>query len=158
MCENLLLSYLKMHHFKGILPKWVMTPQNKISSHIPKMACTDIICLILKVLAWKICSRKKKCQNCIIQAQWQNIFTIFLSRTDVIRGNKVSKLYKFMTFYHKFTISSIPIIIIPQRWFQITFRILSNSFKELRQFIPNYLASNLFHFNLLRIRTRKAKM
>ena len=99
-------------------------------------------------MAWEICNMKRKLpKKCIIQAQWQNIFTIFLSGRDVIRGNKVSKLYKFMTFYHKFHcfINSYDYILhIPQRWFQITFRKLSNCFRELRQFVHHYLASNLF--------------
>ena len=29
---------LKMHHFRAILPKWVLRPQKKISCHIFKMA------------------------------------------------------------------------------------------------------------------------
>ena len=36
--ENLFLSSLKMHYFKGSLPKWVLTPQKKTSCHIFKMA------------------------------------------------------------------------------------------------------------------------
>ena len=33
-----LFSCLKMHHFRAILPKWVLTPQKETSSHIFKMA------------------------------------------------------------------------------------------------------------------------
>ena len=36
--ENLFLSSLKMHYFRGSLPKWVLTPQKKTSCHIFKMA------------------------------------------------------------------------------------------------------------------------
>ena len=35
--ENLFLSSLKMHYFRGSLPKWVLTPQKKTSCHIFKM-------------------------------------------------------------------------------------------------------------------------
>ena len=33
-----ILSSLKMHYFRGSLPKWVLTPQKKTSRHSSKMA------------------------------------------------------------------------------------------------------------------------
>ena len=33
-----IFSYLKMHNFRGILPKWVLTPQKETSFNIFKMA------------------------------------------------------------------------------------------------------------------------
>ena len=36
--QHFFFRYLKMHHFRAISPKWVLTPQKEISCHIFKMA------------------------------------------------------------------------------------------------------------------------
>ena len=38
MVKIFLFSCLKMHHFRAILPKWVLTPQKETSSRVFKMA------------------------------------------------------------------------------------------------------------------------
>jgi hypothetical protein len=38
LVKNIFFSYLKMHHFRAISPKWVLAPPKEKSSHIFKMA------------------------------------------------------------------------------------------------------------------------